>query len=84
MLFLENFLKPLHDDALGELQIYTHSVCQWVTIVCTTLRLSAREEGMELPAKFSEKWYVTYSVSIFRGGLLGLFWGWWEGIAVFT
>ena len=68
MPFLENVLKPLHDDTLEKLQIYTHSVYQWVTIVCTPLRLSAGEEGIEPPNKFPEKWYVTYKISIFRGG----------------
>ena len=68
MPFLENVLKPLHDDTLEKLQIYTHSVYQWVTIVCTPLRLSAGEEGIEPPNKFPEKWYVAYKISIFRGG----------------
>ena len=71
MLFLENVLKPFHDDALGKLQIYTHSFYQWVTIVCTTLPLSAGEEGIEPHTKFSENWHVTYRISIFRGRLLG-------------
>ena len=75
MPFLENVLKPLHDDTLEKLQIYTHSVYQWVTIVCTPLRLSAGEEGIEPPNKFPEKWYVTYKISIFRGGGGGLFGG---------
>ena len=88
MPFLQNVLKPLHDDALGKLQIYTHSFYQWVTIVCSTLSLYAGKEGIEPPTKFSEKWHVTYRISIFRGGLLGksggLFVEWWEGVAVFT
>ena len=62
--FLENVLKSLHDDALGKLQIYTHSVCQWVPIVCTPLP--------PFPTKFSEKWQATYRISIFRrGGFFG-------------
>ena len=88
MPFLENVLKPLYDDALGKLQIYTHSFYQWVTIVCTALSLSAGEEGIEPPTKFSEKRHMTYRISIFRWGLLGksggLSVGWWEGVAVFT
>ena len=63
MPFLENVLKPLHDDALGKLQIYTHSVYQWVTIVCTPLPHSAAEEGIEFPSRFSEKWHVTQNLS---------------------
>ena len=70
MPFLENVLKPLHDDTLEKLQIYTHSVYQWVTIVCTPLRLSAGEEGIEPPNKFPGNWYVTYKISIFREELL--------------
>ena len=71
MPFLENVLKPIHDDALGKLQTCTHSICQWVTLVCTPLPLSARKGVIEPPTKFSEEWHVTYRISIFRGGLLG-------------
>ena len=63
MPFLENVLKPLHDDALGKLQIYTHSAYQWVTTVCTPLPLSAGEEGIEPPTIFSEKWPVTQNLN---------------------
>ena len=62
MPFLENVLKPLHDDALGKLQIYTHSAYQWVTTVCTPLPLSAGEEGIEPPTNFSDKWPVTQTL----------------------
>ena len=50
-----------------KLQIYTHSVCQWVTIVCTPLPLSVVEEGIEPPSKFSEKWHVTQNLNFWRG-----------------
>ena len=55
MPFLENVLKPVHDDALGKIQTYTHSIYQWVTIVCAPLPLSARKWVIEPPTKFSEK-----------------------------
>ena len=71
MPFLENVLKPVHDDALGKIQTFTHSIYQWVTIVCAPLPLSARKWVIEPPTKFSEKWHVTYRISIFRGRLLG-------------
>ena len=84
MPFLENVLKPLHDDALGNFQIFTHSFYQWVTIVCTTLPLSAGEKGIEPPTKFSEI-HVTYRISIFRGGYWERVGGFlWEVVAVFT
>ena len=52
---LENVLKPLHDDAPGKLQIYTHSVYQWVAIVCAPLPLPAGEGGIEPPTKFKKR-----------------------------
>ena len=41
MPFLENVLKPLHNDALGEL-IHTQFISR---LVCTPLPLSAEEGG---------------------------------------
>ena len=73
---LENILKPLHGDALGKLQIYTHSVYQWVTTVCAPLPFSAGEGALSLLPNLKN---VTYRISVFRGGLLGkrgeAFWG---------
>ena len=77
---MENVLKPLHDDALGKLKNYTHSVYQWVTIVYTHLPLSAGEKGIEPPTKYSEKWHLTYRISIFREGLLGKREGFFGGV----
>ena len=79
MPFLENALKPLHDDALGKLQIYKHCLLV-VTIVCTPLPFFYLGGGIEPPTKFSERGHLTYRISIFRGGLLGkkgwlFFWG---------
>ena len=52
---LQNVLKPLHDDALGKLDICTHSVYQWVTIVCTPPPFSAAEGVIEPPTKFKKR-----------------------------
>ena len=76
MPFLENVFKPLYDDPLGKFEIYTRSVFQWATIVCTPLPLSAGEEGIGPPTIFSEKWHVTHRISIFRRGLRGKRKGW--------